>query len=154
MWTGAPRGGHRSTCVCRPLSARVRQLARPPVAAQLRDRTVRRVQAATTHQEHDRWYEIRCQQHRVYWRKATSGRDYEAFPSKDQAQAFIAVCTKFGRDKVVDRHLARAIGQAPTLVSAPATRCPHTITVPAMAAGLTAPARPRGSRSPGWESRT
>jgi hypothetical protein len=85
-------------------------------------------------------YEIRRQQHRVYWRKATSGRDYEAFPTKDQAQAFIAVCKNFGRDKVVDRHLARAIGQAPTVVSAPATRCPHTITVPALAAGLTAPA--------------
>src|ERR1035438_1137492 len=41
------------------LSARVRQLARPPVSAQLRGRTVRRVQAATTQQEHDMWYEIR-----------------------------------------------------------------------------------------------
>ena len=49
---------------------------------------------------------------------------------------------QFGRDKVVARHRARAIGQAATGVAAPTTPgAPggHTITVSALAAGLTAP---------------
>jgi hypothetical protein len=99
------------------------------------------------------WIEKRRQQHRAYWRKPVDGKDYEAFGTETQARDFIGLCTKFGRDKVVARHRARALEQAPTMVSAPATQGAHTSTVPALAAGLTAP-RLRGSRSPGWESST
>jgi integrase len=85
------------------------------------------------------WIEKRRRQHRVYWRKPADGKDYEAFGTKEQAQEFIGLCDKFGRDKVVARHRTPALEQAPTMVSAPATRVAHTITVPALAAGLTAP---------------
>jgi hypothetical protein len=118
-------------CVCQPLG-RVRKLARPSVAAQLRDRTVRRVQAGTTRQEHDRWIEKRRQQHRVYWPKAINGRHYEPFTTEAQARAFVALCKQFGRDKVVARHRARGLGQAPTVLS---PRPPRT---------------PTPSRSPSW----
>jgi integrase len=89
------------------------------------------------------WIEKRGQQHRAYWRKPADGKDYEAFDTKTAAQDFIGLCNKFGRDKVVARH--RANGQAATVV-APSTTpgaagAPggHTIAVPALAAGLTAP---------------
>ena len=85
------------------------------------------------------WYDKHRQQHRTYWRKPAGGRDYEAFPTETQARDFIALCKKFGRDKVVARHRGRASGQAATVVAAPATRGGHTIAVPDLAAGLTAP---------------
>jgi len=68
------------------------------------------------------WIEQRHQQHRVNWPEAPSGRDYEPFPTEAQARAFVALCKKFGRDKVVARHRARGLGQAPTKVSAPASQ--------------------------------
>jgi len=67
------------------------------------------------------WIEKRRQQHRAYWRKRIDGKDYEAFGTKTQAQEFIDLCNKFGRDKVVARHRARGLEQAPTVVSAPTT---------------------------------
>lgn len=94
------------------------------------------------------WIEKRRQQHRAYWRKPADGKDYEAFPTKTEARDFIDLCEKFGRDKVVARHRARAIGQVATVVATPstpgapgasATLGGRTITVPALAAGLTAP---------------
>jgi hypothetical protein len=85
------------------------------------------------------WYELRRRQHRVYWRKQAGGKDYEVFPTKAQARAFIALGKKFGRDKIVALQRARGLGQAPTVVSAPATQGAHTISVPVLAAGLTAP---------------
>jgi hypothetical protein len=85
------------------------------------------------------WIEKRRQQHRAYWRKPADGKEYEAFPTKAEARAFIDLCDKFGRDKVVSRHRARGLEQAPTVVSAPATQGAHTNTVPALAASLTAP---------------
>ena len=85
------------------------------------------------------WIEKRRQQHRAYWRKPSDGKDYEAFRTETQARDFIGLCNKLGRDRVVARHRARAVGQASTMVSAPATQGAHTSTVPALAAGLTAP---------------
>jgi hypothetical protein len=61
------------------------------------------------------WIEKRRQQHRAYWRKRIDGKDYEAFGTKTQAQEFIDLCNKFGRDKVVARHRARGLEQAPTV---------------------------------------
>jgi len=90
------------------------------------------------------WIEKRRQQHRAYWRKPV-GKDYEAFDTETQARDFIGLCDKFGRDKVVARHRARAASQAVTVVAAPTTpgvtarSGDHTITVPALAASLTAP---------------
>jgi hypothetical protein len=82
------------------------------------------------------WIETRRQQHRAYWRKQSDGKDYEAFRTETQTRDFIALCDKFGRDKVVGRHRARAAGEAATVVAAPGG---HTTGVPALAAGLTAP---------------
>ena len=58
--------------------------------------------------EHDKWYEIRRQQHRAYWRIQPSGRDYEVFPTEDEARLFIGLCKRFGRAEIVTRHRARA----------------------------------------------
>jgi hypothetical protein len=105
------------------------------------------------------WIERRRQQHRAYWRKPAVGKDYEAFPTKTQAQDFIDLRTKFGRDKVVARHRARDVGQAATVVAtpstpgAPATLGGRTITVLAptsatSASRAAAPRRPTVPRCP------
>jgi len=82
------------------------------------------------------WYEMRRRQHRVYWRKQTGGRDFEVFPTEAQARTFIALGKKFGRDKVVARHRARGSHRPGAIALA---RLQQSITVPALAAGLTAP---------------
>ena len=97
------------------------------------------------------WYEMRRQQHRAYWRTEPVGRDYEVFPTEAQARAFIAVGKEFGRDKVVARHRARS-SEGPGAIALP-TPQHQSITVPALAAGLTAPT-PGGSPWPGWEAST
>ena len=37
------------------------------------------------------WIEKRGQQHRASWRKPVDGKDYEVFPTKARARAFIAL---------------------------------------------------------------
>jgi len=74
------------------------------------------------------WYEKRRQQHRVYWRLA-GGRDYEAFPTEEEARRFIAQCKKLGRDVMVTAYRAAQFDPAgPTAIGLPAS--PAT-TVPA-----------------------
>jgi hypothetical protein len=88
------------------------------------------------------WTEKRRQQHRAYWLKQAGGKDYEAFPTEWQARAFIALCKALGRDQIVAHHRARATGTAgptATTASTSTTSQRQTITVPALAAGLTAP---------------
>jgi hypothetical protein len=39
----------------------------------------------------------------VYWRKPGDGKDYEAFPSGDEAAAFVRPCREHGREQVLAR---------------------------------------------------
>jgi hypothetical protein len=60
------------------------------------------------------WIEQRRQQHRVYWRKPGGGKDYEAFPSGDEAAAFVRLCREHGREHGREQVLARWRTAEPT----------------------------------------
>ena len=77
------------------------------------------------------WYEMRRQQHRTYWRTGT-GRDYEVFPTEDEARLFIGLCKTFGRAEIVTRHQARATGAAATMVTTVPAPTGATVAVPAL----------------------
>jgi hypothetical protein len=65
------------------------------------------------------WIDRPREQHRAYRRNRSRAKTYDAFDTKTRARDFIDLCNEFGRDKVVARHRARAVGQAASVVAAP-----------------------------------